>query len=159
MTCRHLAGRAVSARPAVALAGRRRHAVRPLWRSQGTLLDPKQLPPLLVKAVLATEDRRFYTHFGVDPMGLAARCGSIGAPGGAPRAALPSPSSSPRNLFLTPDKTVKRKVQEALLALWLERSYGQGADPRGLSQPHLFRRRHHASTPPRAPISASPPPS
>ena len=90
---------------------------------QGNLLDPKALPPLLVKAVLATEDRRFYTHFGVDPLGLARALWVNWRTGRRAQGGSTVTQQLAKNLFLTPDKTIKRKVQEALLALWLERRY------------------------------------
>ena len=46
-----------------------------------------------------------------------------------------------KNLFLTQERTISRKVQEVILALWLERKLFEGPDPRTLSQPGLFRRR------------------
>ncbi len=81
------------------------------------------LPPHLPRAVIATEDRRFYDHFGLDLIGLARaayvnlRAGSIRQGGSTITQQLA------KNLFLTPERTLKRKVQETLLALWLERVF------------------------------------
>ena len=61
------------------------------------------LPPYLAKAVIATEDRRFYQHFGIDPLGLRARVvPQRVAPAPWSRAARPSPSSSPRTCSFRP---------------------------------------------------------
>ncbi len=76
--------------------------------------------PHLPKAVLAAEDRRFYHHVGVDPVGLSralianARSGRIVQGGSTISQQLA------KNLFLTPERTIKRKIQEVMLALWLE---------------------------------------
>lgn len=82
-----------------------------------------ELPPALPRAVLAIEDRRFYDHFGVDLLGLARavfvnlRAGSV-VQGGSTIS-----QQAAKNLFLTPDRTFRRKIQELLLALWLEQRF------------------------------------
>jgi penicillin-binding protein 1A len=79
--------------------------------------------PSMVKAVMAVEDRRFYEHFGVDPIGLARavyvnlRAGEIVQGGSTITQQLA------KNLFLTNERTIKRKVQELILALWLEHKF------------------------------------
>jgi penicillin-binding protein 1A len=84
-----------------------------------------ELPPALPRAVLAIEDRRFYDHFGVDILGLAramfvnVRAGTV-VQGGSTIT-----QQAAKNLFLTPDRTIKRKVQELLLALWLEQRFSK----------------------------------
>ena len=100
------------------------------------------LPAHLPQAVLAVEDRRFYRHFGLDVLGLARamwvnlRAGRIVQGGSTISQQLA------KILFLTPERTVKRKVQEMLLALWLERKFSTGPDPRALPQPGLSGGRH-----------------
>jgi penicillin-binding protein 1A len=79
-----------------------------------------EVAPHLVKAVLAIEDHRFYEHFGVDPRGLLRaawqnlRAGEVVAGGSTITQQLA------KNLFLTPERSWKRKLQELALALWLE---------------------------------------
>ena len=91
----------------------------------GNTVAVADLPPNLVHAVIAIEDRRFYHHFGVDPLGMAraawinARTGTVVQGGSTLTQQLA------KNLFLTPDRTFKRKIQEALLALWLEHIYSK----------------------------------
>jgi len=81
------------------------------------------LPPYLPRAVLATEDRRFYEHFGVDPIGLARalyvnlRDWELSQGGSTITQQLA------KNIFLTPERTIRRKGQEILLALWLEHKF------------------------------------
>src|SRR4029079_5649983 len=89
----------------------------------GATLTLRDMPPYLPKAFLAIEDRRFYSHFGVDPIGLV-------------RAAMPNlwrrgvsqggstiTQQLAKNLFLTQDRTFMRKLQEVVLAVWLEHRF------------------------------------
>ena len=87
---------------------------------QGTTLSVKDLPPHLVDAVLAIEDRRFYSHFGIDPLGLARAVYVNWRSGRAVQGGSTITQQLAKNLFLTPEKSLKRKIQEAMLALWLE---------------------------------------
>ncbi len=89
----------------------------------GLPVEVRDLPPALPTAVLAIEDRRFYGHFGIDVIGLAralvvnVRAGAI-VQGGSTIT-----QQAAKNLFLSPERTLKRKVQELMLALWLERRF------------------------------------
>jgi penicillin-binding protein 1A len=89
----------------------------------GNTLAVSELPPNLVHAVVAIEDRRFYYHFGVDPIGLF-RALVINARSGATvQGGSTLTQQLAKNMFLTPQRSFKRKLQEALLALQLERYY------------------------------------
>jgi penicillin-binding protein 1A len=89
----------------------------------GRTVTVAQLPPVLPHAVLAVEDRRFYQHWGIDLRGLARafwinlRAGEVVQGGSTITQQLA------KVLFLTPDRTLRRKVQEALLAMWLETKF------------------------------------
>jgi penicillin-binding protein 1A len=117
-------------------------ATRTDWRTQGdyslTILDRygneigkrgirhsdavplEQMPDQLIKAVLATEDRRFYTHFGIDVLGTFRammenlRANTVVQGGSSITQQLA------KNLFLSNERTIERKVKEAFLAMWLE---------------------------------------
>jgi penicillin-binding protein 1A len=83
------------------------------------------LPPYLPKAFVAIEDRRFYYHFGVDPLGiLRAMVRDVGG-GGSVQGGSTLTQQLAKNLFLTQERTMGRKFQEAILALWLERKYSK----------------------------------
>jgi len=83
------------------------------------------LPPYLPKAFVAIEDRRFYYHFGVDPVGiLRAVVRDVGG-GGATQGGSTLTQQLAKNLFLTQERTLARKFQEAILAVWLERKYSK----------------------------------
>jgi penicillin-binding protein 1A len=89
----------------------------------GNTLAVSELPPNLVHAVVAIEDRRFYHHFGVDPIGLV-RALVINARSGATvQGGSTLTQQLAKNMFLTPQRSFKRKLQEALLAVQLERYY------------------------------------
>ena len=91
----------------------------------GLPAQARDLPPALVQAVLATEDRRFYSHFGIDPIGLARALVANLRAGGIVQGGSTLTQQLAKNLFLTPDRTIKRKVQEVLLAVWLERHFSK----------------------------------
>jgi penicillin-binding protein 1A len=80
----------------------------------------EEFPDHLVKATLATEDRRFYEHFGIDLGGtFRALLTNIRA-GGVAQGGSSLTQQLAKNLFLTNERTIERKVKEAFLAIWLE---------------------------------------
>ena len=81
----------------------------------------KALPPYLPKAFIAIEDRRFYDHFGVDPVGLLRATMANLLRRHVAQGGSTITQQLAKNLFLTQDRTVWRKLQELVLALWLER--------------------------------------
>ena len=89
----------------------------------GDTLDSRRLPPHLIQAVLAVEDRRFFSHFGVDPIGLARAAWVNYRSGRTVQGGSTLTQQLAKNLFLTPERSLKRKAQEAILALWLEWKY------------------------------------
>lgn len=88
---------------------------------KGESVSIEDLPPHVVYAVLATEDRRFYQHLGVDPIGIARAFAVNILRGGYVQGGSTITQQLAKNLFLSRDRTLKRKVQEAMLAIWLER--------------------------------------
>ena len=91
----------------------------------GAALHYEDLPPALIQAVLATEDRRFFDHFGVDLRGIARAAWANLRAGGVVEGGSTITQQLAKNLFLTPERSFKRKIQEALLALWLERRFSK----------------------------------
>ncbi len=79
-----------------------------------------RMPPHLVNAVLATEDRRFRSHFGVDPIGLIRAMARNVLAGAVVEGGSTITQQLAKNIFLTPERTLTRKFQEVVLALWLE---------------------------------------
>ncbi len=83
----------------------------------------KDLPDYLIKATLATEDRRFYEHFGIDVLGtLRALLSNIQA-NSVVEGGSSITQQLAKNLFLSSERTIERKIKEAFLALWLEAHY------------------------------------
>ncbi len=80
----------------------------------------EEYPDYLVKAVLATEDRRFYEHFGIDVIGTARALTVNARSSGVVQGGSSITQQLAKNLFLTNERTVTRKINEAFLALWLE---------------------------------------
>jgi penicillin-binding protein 1A len=91
----------------------------------GTDVPIKELPPYLPRAFVAIEDRRFYSHFGVDPIGLARAVAANVARRGVSQGGSTITQQLAKNLFLTQERTLWRKMQEAVLALWLERKFSK----------------------------------
>ncbi len=85
----------------------------------------KDLPPYLPKAFIAIEDRRFYQHFGIDPIGIARAVVANILHRGVSQGGSTLTQQLAKNLFLTQERTLARKLQEAELALWLERKYSK----------------------------------
>ena len=80
----------------------------------------EDFPDNLIKATLATEDRRFYDHFGIDIAGTARALVTNAQAGGVRQGGSSITQQLAKNLFLNNERTIERKVKEAFLAVWLE---------------------------------------
>lgn len=88
--------------------------------------DPLRLadvPPYLVQAIVATEDRRFFDHYGFDPVALVRAVVANVRAGRVRQGGSTLTQQLAKNVFLKPDRTLRRKVQELLLAFWLEANF------------------------------------
>ena len=83
------------------------------------------LPPYLVQAIVATEDRRFFDHGGFDPLALARAVIANVRAGRVRQGGSTLTQQLAKNIFLKPDRTLRRKVQELLLAFWLEANFSK----------------------------------
>jgi len=79
-----------------------------------------QFPDNLIKAVIATEDKRFYDHFGIDLPGIFRAFSANARAGGVVQGGSSITQQLAKNLFLNNERTLDRKIKEAFLALWLE---------------------------------------
>ncbi|MFM9890760.1 MAG: transglycosylase domain-containing protein [Rickettsiales bacterium] len=86
----------------------------------GSYIPYDKLPKTLVQAVIATEDRRFFVHHGVDFWGIARAMVTNIAHGHVVQGGSTVTQQVAKNVFLTPERSLKRKIQEVLLAFWLE---------------------------------------
>lgn len=82
-------------------------------------VEVEQLPPHVVQAFLAIEDRRFYDHWGVDPRGIA-RAAWSNLTSGRTQGGSTITQQLAKFTFLTPEQSLTRKAREALIAFWLE---------------------------------------
>lgn len=91
----------------------------------GANVSLKDLPPYLPKAFIAIEDRRFYSHFGIDPIGILRALVTNVLHRGVSQGGSTLTQQLAKNLFLTQERTMARKLQEAELAIWLERKHSK----------------------------------
>ena len=89
----------------------------------GQPLTLKQMSPWLPKAVIATEDRRFYSHFGIDPIGLLRASFTDLRSGHLVQGGSTITQQLAKTVFLSPERSLSRKIREALLAIWLEHRF------------------------------------
>jgi penicillin-binding protein 1A len=80
----------------------------------------EEMPDHLIKAVLATEDRRFYEHYGIDFYGTLRALMTNARAGGVVQGGSTITQQLAKNLFLSNERTIERKINEAFLASWLE---------------------------------------
>ncbi len=80
----------------------------------------EEFPDNLIKATLATEDRRFYDHFGIDVAGTFRALVTNAQAGGVRQGGSSITQQLAKNLFLSNERTIERKINEAFLAIWLE---------------------------------------
>lgn len=110
----------VESRPELKFYGREGKLLARRGRLAGRPILFEDLPPHLVNAVVAIEDRRFFDHFGIDFWGLGRATLANLTAGGVVAGGSTLTQQLAKNVFLSPDRTVKRKVQELLLSFWLE---------------------------------------
>src|SRR3954447_26793157 len=89
----------------------------------GKPLSLGEMSPYLPDAVIAAEDRRFYRHFGIDPIGIARAAMANFRAGGVLQGGSTITQQLAKILFLSPDRNFSRKIREVLLALWLEHRF------------------------------------
>jgi penicillin-binding protein 1A len=83
-------------------------------------VDVGKLPPHVTQAFLSIEDRRFYSHFGIDPRGLVRAAWSNAFGSGMTQGGSTITQQLAKFTFLTPERSLTRKTREMLIAFWLE---------------------------------------
>jgi penicillin-binding protein 1A len=91
----------------------------------GEWIDYREIPPVMVDAMVAVEDKRFRSHLGVDPVGLARAAQTRWQKGRWTQGGSTITQQLARNIFLTNTKTFARKGREMILALAMERKYSK----------------------------------
>ncbi len=94
------------------------------YRENRTLVGLDEVPKDLVDAIIAVEDRKFWDHWGVDPLGIV-RAGTTNLTRHTRQGASTITQQLARNLFLTQAQTWSRKIKEAVLALRIEQNYSK----------------------------------
>jgi penicillin-binding protein 1A len=107
--------------PSIEIAGTDGKVIATRGEMHGASLTLRDMPPYLPKAFLAIEDRRFFLHYGIDPIGLVRAAIANVSRGSVSQGGSTITQQLAKNLFLTQDRTFTRKLQELVLALWLER--------------------------------------
>src|SRR5215471_1939805 len=111
--------------PAVQIVGLDGRVLANRGEMGGAAIALKELPPYLPRAFLAIEDRRFYSHYGIDPLGLVRAVVANALHRGVAQGGSTITQQLAKNLFLTQERTLWRKMQELVLALWLERKFSK----------------------------------
>jgi penicillin-binding protein 1A len=93
--------------------------------TQGAMVQVESLPAYVPNAFIAIEDRRFREHFGIDPIGMLRAAYENMMAGHVVQGGSTITQQLAKNLFLNPGRTFDRKIQEALLALYLESRYSK----------------------------------
>lgn len=85
----------------------------------------EEIPDVMIKATLATEDRRFFEHFGVDIMGTFRALAANARNEAVVQGGSSITQQLAKNMFLTPERSLSRKIREALIAIYLENHYAK----------------------------------
>jgi penicillin-binding protein 1A len=111
--------------PTVEIAGTDGRTLVMRGEMSGRDVSIKELPTYLPRAFVAIEDRRFFSHYGVDPIGLLRAAAANVLHRGVSQGGSTLTQQLAKNLFLTQQRTLWRKMQEAVLAIWLERKFSK----------------------------------
>jgi penicillin-binding protein 1A len=93
--------------------------------TQGRLVPVEAMPDYVANAFIAIEDHRFRSHFGIDPIGMARAAVENMLSGHVVQGGSTITQQLAKNLFLSPSRTYERKLQEAMLAIYLETRYSK----------------------------------
>lgn len=97
----------------------------PYHKEDRILVDIEQVPPMLIKAVLAIEDHRFYRHIGIDPMGILRAMIANLRTGRMAQGGSTLTQQLVKNMYLSSERTLSRKFSEVIMSLLLERRYSK----------------------------------
>lgn len=109
--------------PSTTIAAENGNEVTTFGSVYSEVITVDELPPYVVDAILSTEDRRFYSHFGFDVISFTRAMLTNMFLGRYAQGGSTITQQVAKNLFLTPNKNIKRKTQELLLAFWLESKF------------------------------------
>jgi len=111
--------------PSIKIVDQQGHLLATRGDMGGAAVPLKDLPRYVPQAFVAIEDRRFYSHHGIDPIGIARAAVANILRRGVSQGGSTLTQQLAKNLFLTQERTFSRKIQEVALALWLERKFSK----------------------------------
>lgn len=111
--------------PSTTITAENGNEVQTFGNVYSAVVMPDYLPKHVTEAILATEDRRFYSHFGFDVIAFTRAMVTNAIAGRYAQGGSTITQQVAKNLFLTPQKNIKRKTQELLLAFWLEHKFSK----------------------------------
>ena len=111
--------------PSIKIVDRQGHLLATRGDMGGSAVLLRDLPRYVPQAFVAIEDRRFYSHHGIDPLGIVRAAVANILHRGVSQGGSTITQQLAKNLFLTQERTFTRKIQEAALALWLERKFSK----------------------------------
>lgn len=114
---------AATRKPVVLVVDRNGRQIARFGERRGEAISVEDMPPYLVQAVIATEDRRFFEHFGIDLLGIGRAALANLRAGRIVQGGSTITQQAAKNLFLSSERSFKRKIQEVLLALSLEERF------------------------------------
>jgi penicillin-binding protein 1A len=112
-------------RPSVTLLAADKSVLATYGDLHGGAIRFNEAPPFLIQAIVATEDRRFFEHGGVDFFGIARALVTNLLAGGVRQGGSTLTQQLAKNLFLTPERSYSRKIRELILAFWLEARFSK----------------------------------
>lgn len=113
----------VQKKPSITIVDEKNNVLSANGDLYGEYITFNEMPPHLVQAVIATEDRRFFHHFGVDVFGLARAVYTNFRADRVVQGGSTITQQLAKIVFLTPDRTIERKIKEMILAFWLEHKF------------------------------------
>ncbi len=106
--------------PSITIVDRNNYKITAINNTYGNIVDMKQIPTYVWQAIVATEDKRFFTHYGIDPIGLIRAIYRNLKSSNRVQGGSTITQQLAKNIFLSREKTIKRKIQELLITFWLE---------------------------------------
>lgn len=100
-------------------------SIYPSHNEDRILIKHDDLPPMLVAGLIVSEDKNFYSHFGVDPKGIARALWANMRAGGVVQGGSTITQQLVKNFYLSSERSYLRKANEALMAILLERRYSK----------------------------------
>ena len=109
--------------PSISILDNKKNKITSINDMYGNTIDIETIPAYVWQAVIATEDKRFFSHYGIDPKGLIRAIYNNIKSNSSAQGGSTITQQLAKNIFLSKEKTIKRKLQEVLITLWLENKF------------------------------------